>query len=241
MMFHNTTGDQAASFPNCSPMAFLKTSMLFPIFSSRGCCRLLRPPLLLAVALPFLRCRGSSVSPLLMPFLHSWPFHCLFSVRPHRVLRAMLSLVEYSLTKFPSCRTTPARRVMFLPRSTICLGPRFPEDVPLAPCHCCMAEHLPAGGSQLLGSTISSGQFLRLSTSPCRLLLAPMPLFPFFDRFHYGIFIRDLPMFRFRFQTCLRRSLAGYRPFSVIPQGVNCYIFARSLLPQINKTTTVRQ
>jgi hypothetical protein len=29
------------------------------------------------------------------------------------------------------------------------LGRRFPEDNPFAPCHCCTAGHLPAGGSQL--------------------------------------------------------------------------------------------
>jgi hypothetical protein len=62
----------------------------------------------------------------------------------------------------------------FLPRSTISVGPRFPEDVPLPPCHCCTAGRLPAGDSQLLpGSTISSGQLLQLSMLPCSLLPAP--------------------------------------------------------------------
>jgi hypothetical protein len=44
--------------------------------------------------------------------------------------------------------------------STIFLGQNFPEDVSLATCYCCTAEHLPAGGSQLPPeSTIPSGQF----------------------------------------------------------------------------------
>jgi hypothetical protein len=38
---------------------------------------------------------------------------------------------------------------------------------------------------------ISSGQLLRLPTSPCSLLPAPMPLFPSSDRYHHGIFPRD--------------------------------------------------
>jgi hypothetical protein len=37
----------------------------------------------------------------------------------------MLSLVEYSLTNFPSLRATPARRVMFLPAANSCCGPQF--------------------------------------------------------------------------------------------------------------------
>jgi hypothetical protein len=37
----------------------------------------------------------------------------------------MLSLVEYSLTKFPSRRATPARRVIFLPAANSCRGPQF--------------------------------------------------------------------------------------------------------------------
>jgi hypothetical protein len=37
----------------------------------------------------------------------------------------MLSLVEYLLTKFPSRRATPARRVMFLPAANSCRGPQF--------------------------------------------------------------------------------------------------------------------
>jgi hypothetical protein len=125
-MFCNTTDDPSASFPNCRSMAFPKNSVSFPILSSRECCLLLRPPLLLVVVLPFLRCRYSSVSGLLMHFLQSWPFHRLFSsVRPLRVLGVMLSLVEYSLTKFPSLRATLAQRVMFLPAANSCRGPQF--------------------------------------------------------------------------------------------------------------------
>jgi hypothetical protein len=37
----------------------------------------------------------------------------------------MLSLVEYSLTKFPSRRATPARRIMFMPAANSCRGPQF--------------------------------------------------------------------------------------------------------------------
>jgi hypothetical protein len=71
----------------------------------------------------------------------------------------------------------------FTPESSNSPGPNFPEDISLVPCHSCTAGHLPAGGSQLpLGSTISSGQFLLLSTSLCSLLPASMPLLPSFDR-----------------------------------------------------------
>jgi hypothetical protein len=65
------TVDLAVGFPNSSPMVFPKTSLLFPMLSSRGCCLLLRPPTLLAVFLPFLRCSGSSTSRLLTLLLHS--------------------------------------------------------------------------------------------------------------------------------------------------------------------------
>jgi hypothetical protein len=133
----------------------------------------------------------------LMPLLHSGPFQRLFfSIHPFRVSCSTLSLVECLLMRFPLRRATPARRVIFLPRPTISLGQNFPEDFSFVPCHCCILGHLPAGGSQhLLGSTNSSGQFLRLSMSPCSLLPAPMPLLPSFDRFPYSIFLRDLPMF----------------------------------------------
>jgi hypothetical protein len=121
LMFRNTTDDPYTSFLNCRSMAFPKTSVLFPILSSRGCCLLLHPPLLLTVFLCFLRCRGSSTSRLCMPFSHSWPFHRLFSsVHPLRVFGAILSL-----TKFPSRRATPARRVMFLPAANTCRRPQF--------------------------------------------------------------------------------------------------------------------
>jgi hypothetical protein len=43
-------------------MVFPKSSFLFPILSNRGCCLLLRPPILLEVSLPFLRCSGSLCS-----------------------------------------------------------------------------------------------------------------------------------------------------------------------------------
>jgi hypothetical protein len=55
-----------------------------------------------------------------------------------------------------------------LASSTNFLGPDFSQEVPFSSCHSCIAGHLPAGGSQLLPrSTISSGQFLWLSISPC--------------------------------------------------------------------------
>jgi hypothetical protein len=84
----------------------------------------------------------------------------------------------------------------FLLWSTISLGPEFCEDFYRVPCHYCMTGHLPAGGSQLpSGSTVSSAQFLWLLALPCSCLPAPMPLLLFFDRFHYGIFLRDLLLF----------------------------------------------
>jgi hypothetical protein len=51
--------DPAALFPNSSPMVFPKTSLLFLILSSRGCCLMLHPPILFAIFLPFLRCSSS--------------------------------------------------------------------------------------------------------------------------------------------------------------------------------------
>jgi hypothetical protein len=61
--------------------------------------------------------------------------------------------------------------------------------------------YLPAGGSQLHpGSTNSSGQFLWLLAMLCSLLLAPILLLLSFDRFHYGIFLRDFSLLdRLRF------------------------------------------
>jgi hypothetical protein len=118
--------------------------------------------------------------------------------------------------------------VIFIPRSTLSLGPNFSQEVSLAPCHCCTAGHLPAGDSQLLpGSTITSGQFLWLSKSPCSWLPAPMPLLPSPDRFHYGIFLRGHLMLRYglhRFSIrlsllciCLLRFLARRPFFPIIP------------------------
>jgi hypothetical protein len=71
LIFRNATEDPAVRFPNSSPMVFPKTSLPFSILFSRGCCFLPRPPILLAVFLPFLRCSGSSTFRLLMPLLHS--------------------------------------------------------------------------------------------------------------------------------------------------------------------------
>jgi hypothetical protein len=124
-----------------------------------------------------------------IPVLHCGPFRHLFSnVPPFGLLHVYrgISFMPVSCTAgnlLSGCG--------HLPRSTVSVGPRFPEDVPLAPCHCCTAGRLPAGGSQLLpGSTISSGQLLRLSMSPCSLLPAPMPPFPSSDRYYCGFFPR---------------------------------------------------
>jgi hypothetical protein len=58
---------------------------------------------------------------------------------------------------------------------------------------CCTTGHLPAGGSQLSpGSTISSGQSLWLSASPCNMMPAPVPLLQCPRRFHYSLFRREL-------------------------------------------------
>jgi hypothetical protein len=66
---------------------------------------------------------------------------------------------------------------------------------------------------------------------PCSLLPAPMSLLPFFDRFHYGIFLRGLTVYHFGFhfllgwllalQTCLHRLVADHRLFSSCPYGMN--------------------
>jgi hypothetical protein len=62
----------------------------------------------------------------------------------------------------------PARYGQLLLRSTISLVPNFPENISLAPCHCCTTRYFPADGSQLpAGFTVSSGHFLLHSTSLC--------------------------------------------------------------------------
>jgi hypothetical protein len=126
LMFRNTTDDPSASFPDCRSMAFPTTSTLFPILSSRGCCLLLHPPLLLTVFLPFLRCRGSSISRLLMPFA--------FRASPQ-------SFLVRSSSPGSRCNVVPGRI--------------FPDQVSLAPCHSCMAGHVSAGGQFLPRSKIS--------------------------------------------------------------------------------------
>jgi hypothetical protein len=105
----------------------------------------------------------------LMPFLHSGHVKRLFSsVRPLRVLGAMSSFLASAARVpclVPLLHSGPS---LFRRRQTHCAVHNFSEDVSLAPCHCCTAGHFPAGGSQLLpGSTITSGQFRWLSTSPC--------------------------------------------------------------------------
>jgi hypothetical protein len=76
----------------------------------------------------------------------------------------------------------PAGCGQFLSRSTISLGPNFPEDVSLAPCHCCTTEHFSAGGSQLPSeSTIRSlCRFLSPPTgfTAARSLVPPRIPFP---------------------------------------------------------------
>jgi hypothetical protein len=95
--------------------------MLFPIRSSRGCCLLLHPPLLLTVFLPFPRCRGCSISRLLMPFLHSGLLHNLFSYVPP------FGLFGETSSLFCTLRFCPAQRVIFLPAVvTSFRGSRFP-------------------------------------------------------------------------------------------------------------------
>jgi hypothetical protein len=72
----------------------------------------------------------------------------------------------------------------------------------LAPCHCSMTGHLPACSIQLPpGSTISSGQFLWLSASPCSLMPAPVSLLHCSRRYHCGLFSRDLLMLHFGFHV----------------------------------------
>jgi hypothetical protein len=85
---------------------------------------------------------------------------------------------------------------IFLLAPILILGPFSLEGISPTSCHCCATGYLPAGGSQLPpGSTKSSGQFLWLLASLCSLFLAPVPLLPSFDWFHYGVFNGDFFFF----------------------------------------------
>jgi hypothetical protein len=106
----------------------------------------------------------------LMPLLHSGPFQRLFACFLYHTVLVVSSLVILSPVPCNFCTVGHplAGCGQFLLQSTNSLGLDFPDDVSLTPCHCYMTGHLPAGSSQLpLGSTISSGQFLSLSASPC--------------------------------------------------------------------------
>jgi hypothetical protein len=156
-----------------------------------------------------------------MPLLHSgsFPVSSRSSVLSGFLVRHRLCFVHYACVLHSGS--------FCLPRSTISLGPNFPEDVSLSPCHCCTTGHLPAGGSQLPpGSTIFSGHFLGLSASPCSCMTAPVPLLHCSRRFHCDLLRRALPMFHCGFhvfrikllivQTRRRRYLAGHCLFSTI-------------------------
>jgi hypothetical protein len=170
----------------------------------------------------------------LTPFLHSGHFHSLspsfrgssFCLIPGRILPDDI---------FPApCRCftvgrLPAGNGQPLPRSTISLGPNFPENLPFSLCHCCTTGHLSACGSQLPpGSTISSVQSFWLSVSPCSFMLARVPLLHRSRRFHYCLFLGDLLMLRYCLNfwiglsllcICLRRFLGGPLSRFDMPSG----------------------
>jgi hypothetical protein len=94
----------------------------------------------------------------LMPFLHSGLFQRLFSsVHPFRVSSATSSW-SYLLRSCHLHRATFALRVILIPAaakgSTISLGPNFPDDTPLAPCH--------SDGTRVMLTTIQSRTFCLL-------------------------------------------------------------------------------
>jgi hypothetical protein len=185
LTIRNAFDIQVGRFTNSSPMDFPNISLRFRILSSRRCCFLLRPPILLASFFLFLRCSGS-LCHFCIPGLSnvsSRPFVLsgfLFQHHPSLSLTPVSLALCYSST----VSHNPAGSGQFLPQSTIEPGPNFPGDLSLAPCHFCTAGHLPAGGSQFPpASTISSGQFaLQLEVGPyaasslfTKISLRPLP------------------------------------------------------------------
>jgi hypothetical protein len=161
-----------------------RASLSVPPLPSYDRCPELHPQLPFAVVLSFLRYRGrlpprSFIRLLLYSFPYAIVAFLAFPTSlPERTsfraswcdLVFVLSLAAVSPAPCHSCRAghLPAGGSQFRLRSPVSLGPNFVAEVSLEPCYYCTAGHLSAGGSQLpSGPTISSGQFLWLSASPC--------------------------------------------------------------------------
>jgi hypothetical protein len=144
--------------------------------------------------------------------------HCGCSVfrssRCYIVLVVSLAIVFPVLCHFCTVSHLSMCDGQLLPRSTVYLGPNFPE-FPFLPCHSCTEGHLPAGGKRLpTGFMITLGCFLHFLAGLCD-WRADRTLLPRSSDWHYcGVFLGDILMLLYGLHhswigLSLRRFSAG--------------------------------